>query len=70
MMPFGKFLVLAGLALAALGTMLWLLDGVPFIGRLPGDIYLRRGNFNFYFPLMTCILISIVVSVILALMRR
>jgi hypothetical protein len=70
MTPFGKFLVLAGLALAALGTMLWLLDRVPFIGRLPGDIYLRRGNFNFYFPLMTCILISIVVSVILALMRR
>jgi hypothetical protein len=65
-----KALILIGLALAAFGAVLWVLSGVPFVGRLPGDIYIRRGNFTFYFPLATCILISIVVSLIFALMRR
>lgn len=63
-------MIVAGLAIAALGAMLWMFEGVPFIGRLPGDISIRRGNFTFYFPVVTCILISIVVSVIVALMRR
>ena len=70
MAPFGKSLMVAGLALVALGAMLWLMAGVPFIGRLPGDISVRRGDYTFYFPVVTCILISIVVSLILALMRR
>ncbi len=65
-----KSLILMGLGIAALGVVLWLFSGVPFLGRLPGDIYLRRGNFTFYFPVVTCILISIVVSLIFALMRR
>jgi hypothetical protein len=50
--------------------MLWLFSGVPFLGRLPGDLYLRRGHFTFYFPVVTCILISIVASLIFALLRR
>jgi hypothetical protein len=70
MAAMAKALILMGLALAAFGALLWVLSGVPFIGRLPGDIYVRRGNFTFYFPLATCILISIVVSLIFALMRR
>jgi hypothetical protein len=70
MEPFGKTLIIAGLAIAALGAMLWVFGGVPFIGQLPGDISTRRGNVTFYFPVVTCILISIIVSVILALMRR
>jgi hypothetical protein len=65
-----KSLILMGLALAALGAMLWLFSGVPFLGRLPGDIYLRRGNFTFYFPLVTCIVLSILGSLIVALLRR
>ncbi len=65
-----KSLIIMGLGIAALGVLLWLFSGVPFLGRLPGDIYLRRGNFTFYFPVVTCILISIVVSLIFALMRR
>ena len=59
-----------GLLIAACGAMLWLFSGVPLLGRLPGDIYVRRGNFTFYFPVVTCILISIVVSLIFALLRR
>ena len=70
MVPLAKSLILLGLALAAFGAIMWLLAGVPFIGRLPGDIYVRRGNFTFYFPVVTCIVISIVLSLIFALMRR
>ena len=43
---------------------------MPYIGKLPGDIYLRRGNFTFYFPLATSILISIVATLFFSLMRR
>ena len=63
----GKFLVIAGLILAGLGLLI--LAGVP-IGRLPGDITWRRGNFTFYFPLVTSIIISIVLTLVLALLRR
>jgi len=70
MAPFAKSLILMGLVIFALGAMLWLFSGVSFFGRLPGDIYVRRGNFTFYFPIVTCILISIVVSLIFALLRR
>jgi len=70
MAPLAKSLILMGLAMAALGGLLWLFSGVPFLGRLPGDLYIRRGNFTFYFPILTCILISIVASLIFALLRR
>jgi len=56
--------------LMAAGALLWVLGRVPYLGRLPGDIYIRRGNASFYFPLATCIILSLVVSVILSLMRR
>ena len=70
MAPLAKSLILIGLAIAAFGAMLWFVSGVPLLGRLPGDIYIRRGNFTFYFPVVTCILISIAVSLIFALLRR
>ena len=57
MMPIGKSLVLVGIVIVLIGLLMWGLSSVPYIGRLPGDIYLRRGNFTFYFPLATCILI-------------
>jgi hypothetical protein len=63
----GRALVLIGLAITALGLLVML--GVP-IGRFPGDIYVRRGNFSFYFPLATSIILSIVLTVLLALFRR
>jgi len=70
MVGLAKSLILMGLVIAAFGAMLWVFSGVPFLGRLPGDIYIRRGNFTFYFPVVTCILISVAVSLIFALMRR
>jgi Protein of unknown function (DUF2905) len=70
MADLAKSLILMGLAIAAFGAMLWLFSGLPFLGRLPGDIYVRRGNFSLYFPLATCIVLSIAVNLIFALMRR
>ena len=70
MAPIGKSLVFAGIAIVVVGLTLWGLSSVPYVGRLPGDIYVRRGNFAFYFPLATCILISIVATIVLSLMRR
>jgi hypothetical protein len=63
----GKALVLIGLGIAALGLVMML--GVPF-GRLPGDIYVRRGAFSFYFPLATSIILSIILTLIFALFKR
>ena len=63
----GKLLILIGLGIAGVGLLVML--GVPF-GRLPGDIVVRRGSFSFYFPLVTSIILSILLTLILALFRR
>jgi predicted MFS family arabinose efflux permease len=63
----GKTIVLIGLGIAALGLAVML--GVP-LGRLPGDFYVRRGNFSFYFPLATSIILSIILTLLLAFFRR
>ncbi len=63
----GKTLVLIGLAIAGLGLLV--MAGIP-LGRLPGDIIVRRGNFSFYFPLATSIVLSILLSLLFALFRR
>jgi hypothetical protein len=63
----GKFLVIIGLLVAGAGLLV--MAGVP-IGRLPGDFTIRRGNFTFYFPLATSIIISVILTVVLALLRR
>jgi uncharacterized protein HemY len=63
----GRILVLIGLAIAGLGLLIMI--GVP-LGRLPGDVAIRRGNFSFYFPLATSILLSIILTLILAFFRR
>jgi hypothetical protein len=70
MAPIGKSLVLAGIAIAVVGLALWGFSSVPFIGRLPGDIYVRRGNVIFYFPLAICIVLSIIATILLSLTRH
>jgi len=65
----GRTLVVVGAVLLVLGLLMSLGAKVP-LGRLPGDIVYRRGNFTFYFPLVTCILISLVLTAILSLLRR
>lgn len=66
---FGRALIGIGIVLAIVGAIM-MLGGRFGIGRLPGDIYINRGNFSFYFPLATSIIISIILSVIFSLFRR
>jgi Protein of unknown function (DUF2905) len=67
----GKLLIVAGLALAAAGVFISFAGRLPFkLGRLPGDIYLHGRNSTFVFPLTTCILISVVLSLVMWLLRR
>jgi hypothetical protein len=63
----GRLLVLLGLALAGLGLLVML--GLP-LGRLPGDIVIRRGNSTFYLPITTSIVVSVLLTLLLALLRR
>lgn len=67
---FGKLLILFGLILAAVGGLMLFIGNVPYIGRLPGDIYVQRKNFSFYFPLTTSILLSIVLTLLFSLFSR
>jgi len=66
----GKVLIIFGLFSIILGGSLLLLGKIPGFGRLPGDIYLQKDNFTFYFPLVTFFLLSIIVSIILNLLFR
>ena len=67
---FGKLLILFGLILAAVGGLMLFIGKVPYIGKLPGDIYVQRKNFSFYFPLTTSILLSIVLTLLFSLFSR
>jgi hypothetical protein len=70
-MPLGKMLILAGLALVAAGVLVILLSKSPIpLGRLPGDIRIEGKNGSFYFPVVTCILVSAVLSLVMWLFRR
>lgn len=65
MQSFGKFLVIAGVVLAAVGGLLMFADRIPFLGKLPGDIHVKGENFEFHFPITSSILISALVSLVL-----
>jgi hypothetical protein len=68
---FGRALISVGLILLAAGLMISFAPKLPsWLGRLPGDISIKRGNFGFYFPLATCLLLSAVLSFILWLFRK
>jgi uncharacterized membrane protein YidH (DUF202 family) len=66
----GKFLIIIGVAIAVVGFVLWSGLAPKWLGRLPGDIRIGRGNSVFYFPIVTCIIISIVLSLIMSIFRR
>lgn len=67
---FGRLLIISGLLLIIVGILLKWGGKIPWLGRLPGDILIRRGNFTFYIPLATCIILSIILSLIFALFSR
>ena len=66
----GKMLAVFGGVIMIVGLALWSGFGGAWIGRLPGDIRIERGNSAFYFPIVTCLIISIVFSLILSFFRR
>ena len=67
---FGRSLMIAGGVLLGLGLVLTLLGRLPFLGRLPGDIVYRKGNFTFYFPLVTSVILSVLLTLLFSLFRR
>jgi hypothetical protein len=66
----GRLLLIFGVILAAVGLVLMFADRIPFLGRLPGDILVKKKNFTFYVPLATMLLLSIVLTVIINLLTR
>jgi hypothetical protein len=66
----GKSLIVIGLIITAVGAIFMLSGKIPWLGKLPGDIYIKKQHFTFYFPLATSILISVILSLILWLLRR
>ena len=67
----GRSLVLLGIALVALGALMMLAGRLPFrIGRLPGDIVVKGRNSTFYFPVVTCLLVSVVLTLLSWLFSR
>jgi uncharacterized membrane protein YidH (DUF202 family) len=66
----GKTLISIGIVLVVLGLLVSLTGKLRWIGHLPGDIHIQRGRFSFYFPLTTCIVVSIVISLVAYLFKR
>jgi uncharacterized membrane protein YkgB len=68
--PLGKMLILLGVFIILIGLLLLVGEKIPWIGRLPGDIIIRKKNFTFYFPIVTSILISIILTLLFTLLRK
>jgi hypothetical protein len=66
----GRFLIVTGIVIAAIGALMLLFRNLPFPGKLPGDIVIQKKNFTFYFPVGTSILLSILLSLILYFLGR
>ena len=66
----GKLLIVFGVLIAVAGVVLVLVGRVPWLGRLPGDVLIRRGNWTFYFPLATSLLLSVVLSLLIWMIGR
>jgi hypothetical protein len=66
----GKLLILSGVLIIVIGLLLLVGEKIPWVGRLPGDIIIKKERFTFYFPLATSILISIILTLLFALFRK
>jgi len=66
----GRTLIFFGIVVVIVGILISLSDKLPWLGHLPGDIHIQRGRFSFYFPLTTCIVVSVVISLVAYLFRR
>jgi hypothetical protein len=70
MAPLGKLIIIAGLILVVIGTLMWLGPKIPWLGKLPGDIHYEGKNIRIYVPLATCLILSILISVLLIVLGR
>ncbi len=66
----GRIVIILGVVLVVLGSMLWFFGKLPFLGKLPGDVLVKKDNFSLYVPISTMILISIFLSIILTLISN
>lgn len=70
MNDFAKTAIFFGVVLILVGCIAWVFGKVPGLGKLPGDFYVRKGSFTFYFPLTTCLLLSVLLTLVLTLFGR
>ncbi len=73
MTPFteiGKFLIVIGVIIVLLGILVSIDPKIPLIGKLPGDIYIKKNGFSIYFPITTCIIISIILTLLFSLFKK
>ncbi|EDY20442.1 conserved hypothetical protein [Chthoniobacter flavus Ellin428] len=70
MQDLGKMVFILGLVLVIAGAILWKTGGLGGLGQLPGDIFVKKGNSTFYFPIVTCIIISLVLTLLSWLFRK
>ena len=66
----GKMLIFAGVVLIAMGLAFTFADKIPFLGRLPGDIYIKKERFSFYFPITTSIILSIIFTILFSIFKK
>jgi len=66
----GKFLVIAGVLMALAGALIWSGVGKAWLGRLPGDIHYSKGDFHVYFPIVTCLILSAILTLVFWLFRK
>jgi hypothetical protein len=66
----GKMFIILGILLVIVGLGFIFVDKIPYIGRLPGDIYIKREKFSFYFPLTTSIIISLILTLLFSIFRK
>lgn len=69
-MQFGRLFIVLGLAFLIIGFVMVMGHRIPFLGKLSGDIHIERPNFHFYFPVMSCILLSLLFTLIFWLFKR
>ena len=70
MQDLGKMVLILGLVLVIAGAILWKTGGLGGLGQLPGDVFVKKGNSTFYFPIVTCIIISLVLTLLSWLFRK
>ena len=66
----GKWLIIVGIIIALIGVWITFLPRIPFLGKLPGDILVKKEGFTFYFPLATSLLLSLLLSLVMFLVRK